>query len=365
MSVITTVPQWEWTLISTNASAVTLNNLYTGYNWYYQTTLTGEAAPTAIVKPTKPTDAVRLFQTLNEMASRNNLTSSVIERQTRFDLYVYCYSQDNKITKDGQILVKEGEGNSLPTNPVNGGVDVNVQDQTTPTVIQKFNQVTNSTTLAVEAVQCSYLITVASNTGIVVGSHLILFSIPDIRFSTFDVLAVNGNDITVDSQIDVAYPIGTFVDVTFTDMAVNGSVTPQIFGLRGLGVVPGIDVVVDITRIIMTCYTTNAVNLSLFGDLAKLTRGLLLRDRNGQTYNVFNVKSNGEIAGITLDWIPYALSRPNEGQNGFTARLTFASQGKLGVVKRLHSGQDLEFIVQDDLSLLESFEIYGEGHVVD
>jgi hypothetical protein len=360
--IVKSFPQWEWTLISTNVTAVTLNNLTPGFDFYYTTRPTGDTAPDALVATRKPADAIKVFRIQStDKNSTNKPDEFVLEAQIPFDLYVYCFNRDNTIQDDGSLLVRDGVGNSLPVN-ARGGLDTNAQDQFTQTIIEKFNQVTNSTTLTALAVLYEYTVTVASTTGIIVGSHIIIFSPDLVRFTSFDVLAINGSILTLDSPIDAAYPIGSFVDISFTDMSVNGAVTPQVFGVRGLGIVPGIDLTVDFTRIIMTCFTASAVSLAKFGDLAKLLRGLVLRNRNGETFNIFNVKDNGEIAGIALDWIPYTTINPQQGQHGFTVRLTFT---KLGVVQRLAMGQDLEIIVQDDLTGLTSLEIFAEGHVVD
>jgi len=132
-----------------------------------------------------------------------------------------------------------------------------------------------------------------------------------------------------------------------------------------LGIIPGIDEQYDITRIIFVCLTDTAVDLSLFGDLPKLLRGVALRHRDGTVRNIFNVKSNLDIEGITLDWKPFSSANPQQGQNGFSARLTFGGQDKLGVVQRIGPGEDLEVIIQDDLTDLTLFEIVAEGHQVE
>lgn len=51
-------------------------------------------------------------------------------------------------------------------------------------------------------------------------------------------------------------------------------------------------------------------------------------------------------------------------QDGFTGRLTFGGQSKMGVVIRLNQGEDLQMLVQDDLSTLDSLSIICEGHTV-
>jgi hypothetical protein len=246
-----------------------------------------------------------------------------------------------------------------------GGVPINIQDQTTRPIIAKFNQVQNSTTLQSDAVKGAYTIDVADTTGFVDGRYIILFSPTAARYTFCNQIgAPSGNIITVDCPLEFAFPSGTSVDVAITDMSVNGSSTPQTFGLRGTGAPPGVDIEVDITRIIFKCIAATAVDLTKFGDLAKLTRGLLLRKRNNITENVFNVKDNGEIAGIAYDWNPEASTNPVQGVDGFYARLTFAGQEKIGVAIRLPLGDDLELIIQDNLAALTLLEVTAEGHIV-
>lgn len=246
----------------------------------------------------------------------------------------------------------------------NGGVPVNLQDQTTKPIVTKFNQVHNSTELDEAGVIFSYDIEVVANTGIVVGSYIIIFDTASTRFMFANALAINGTTITLDTPLDFAYPAGTFVDVATTNLNVNGAVTPQVFGLRGTGVPPGVGVTGDITRIIFSCITDTAIDLSKFADIAKLTRGLVLRRRNGTTENLFNVKSNREIAGIMYDFAEYSADNPVQGVDGFASRLTFAGQNKIGVAIRIAPGEDLELVVQDDLRAITTLEIIAEGHIV-
>ena len=271
-------------------------------------------------------------------------------------------------SNDSQVVsILGADGNPIATkHETDGAYSTVKQDNYAPAIIAHFNQVTNSTTLSVAAVQFAYTITVTDTTGFVDDKYIVLFDVVSNRFSTFHQIgAPAGNVITLDTQIDFAYPIGTFVDSSIVNMNVDGSVTPQIFGLRGLGVAPGVSLAFDLTRIIFYCITDTAVNLVKFGDLAALTRGLCLRERTtGATYNIFNVKSNGEIAGIMLDWYPYASGLGSQAVNGFSARLTFNGDEKLGVVKRLRPGEDLEFIIQDDLTDIISLQVVAEGHQV-
>lgn len=250
-------------------------------------------------------------------------------------------------------------------NLTNGGWDVSLQDQHTDDVIAYFNQVSDGTTLSSLAVLNSYTIEVLNATGISSGSYIVLFHPASVRFSTFFVVSIVSTTVTLDSPMDFEYPIGTFVDTSIVNMNVNGAVTPQVFGLRGIGTPLGVELTVDITRIIMVCTTSSAVDLTKFGNLTNLTRGLVLRKRDGRIKNSFNVKNNAEIANLQYDWTPYAASNPSQGVDGFVCRLTFAGQNKIGVTKRLEIGEDLEFWIQDDLRGLISLKAIAEGHVVE
>lgn len=248
----------------------------------------------------------------------------------------------------------------------NGGLDVNIQDQHTDPVIIYFNQVKNSTTLAVLAVKDSYDIVVVNATGIAIGSYIILFNATFKRFTSFFVVAVNGTTITLDSPMDVAYPVETFVDISIVDLNVNGSTTPQRFGLRGTTVAPeSVPIEFDLTRLIFVCEADSAVRFGLFGNLPALTKGLLFRKRDGRNVNIWNVKTNDQIAGIMYDFDVFTATNPSQGQDGFKSRLTFAGQNKIGVTVRLAAGEDAELWVQDDLTELTSFRIIAEGHIVE
>lgn len=262
-------------------------------------------------------------------------------------------------------VIQENGKKALAVTGGGQALDVLLQDPTTDAIIVYFNQVHNSTTLSAAAVKNEKIVSVVSATGISTGSYFIMFDPISERFSTFFVTAVNTLDITLDSPIDFDYPEGTFVDIAIVDMAVNGSVTPQVFGLRGIGAPPGVDIKFDLTRVIFSCIADSSVDLSLFADLPALTNGLLFRTRNGKSRNIFNVKDNREMAGIMFDFNVSAADNPVQGEDGFIGRLTFSGQNKIGVVIRLPIGEDAEVWVQDNLLGITSFRMIAEGHIVE
>jgi hypothetical protein len=278
----------------------------------------------------------------------------------------------NDWINDGSISkIVDQNGNEL--NFTNNAMDVAYQDQTTRPIIAKFNRVEQSTTLANDASKGDTSIVVTSATGISVGKYIILFN-PTVSLFLF----ARATDITgaptivLDSSLDSDFPAGTFVDVAETNLKSIGSLgSPIIYGLRGTGAPPGVDLSVDITRLIFTATANSAVDLTTFVNLAKLTNGLVLRRRNDVTENIFNIKDNTELAALMFDFAVQQAVNPVQGIDGFVSRLTFAGANKIGVAIRLPIGDDLEILVQDDISTAQSgdsitnFEITAEGHIVE
>lgn len=267
----------------------------------------------------------------------------------------------------GQVTAKliDTLGQPFGLKHTDGALDVYIQDQTTPAIMVKFNKVTNSTTLASVTAIDDMTIEVTSATGISVGSYIILFNSVEGRFFIAEAVAINGTTISVDRPLDFAFPVGSDIDIGVTDMSVDGSVTTQAFGIRASTAGDPLNKSADIVRLIFKCTTATAVDLSKFGDITKLIKGIVLRKRDGTYQNIFNIKDNGEIAGLMYDWTPFSATNPQQGVDGFVSRLTFGGQNKIGVTIRIAPDEDLEVLIQDDLSGLTLLEITAEGHIVD
>lgn len=241
------------------------------------------------------------------------------------------------------------------------GLGVFVQDQTTPSIFVKASLVTNETTNTDPTAIGSYELKVTSATGITAttpGSFIGVFNIATGRFYQGRVLAISTLTLTMDTPFDSVFPVGSIVGIGVSNMNVNGSVTPVVFSVRGAD--PGLDLVIDITKIRFTCITDSPVDLSKFGDIAALTRGVLLRRTDGTVVNIITYKSNIEM----LNWIPYAATNPAQGIDGFVATLRLGGQSEVGVVIRLAAGEELEIVIQDDLQALTLLEALIIGHIV-
>ena len=258
-------------------------------------------------------------------------------------------------------IITDSTGNELVLE-ANGSMPVTLQDQTTPPVILPLSRLIAEDETAVETVEDAYTITLADSTGFIAGNLVFIANVPqnEIMFCE-QVGAPAGNVITIDRPIDYAFPVGSYVSTNSTNMAVDGSITPVIFSLR-----PGtvdVPLTVDVTRVMIGMHTSTAVDLSKFGDLAALTYGVTLRRVDGVKSNIFNIKSNGELASIAYDIRFYDAQNANQGQHGLISRLTFAGQNKMGVAIRIGPDEDLQLIIHDDLTGLLNFTIVAEGSI--
>jgi len=255
---------------------------------------------------------------------------------------------------DGKRRVQLTENSSLP---------VTIQDQYTPPFIIPMSQYKDDTPITVATALDDYTLTLTDTTNFIDGTFIVLYDVAGSRYwFGYQVGAPIGQVITVDRPLDYTFQIGDVATAGITNMAVDGSDTPQIFRVR-LGD-PGLNVSIDIVRIIITIYAESTVNLSTFGDIEDgLTNGVTLRRVDGYYYNIFNVKTNGDISSIAYDTMEYASTNPQQGQDGLVARLTFGGQDKMGVVLRIGANEDLQLIINDDLTDLTSFVIMAEGSI--
>lgn len=242
-----------------------------------------------------------------------------------------------------------------------GGLDVNIQDQISTIMIVKMSNLIAETTLKVLGIKDTNSITVTSATGMIVGQYLTIYCAEDNRVFFGTITAIDSLVITLDTPLDFAYPASCSVTTGNTNLAVDGSSTTKIFGVRNT--TESIPLSIDITKIKITCITTSAVDLSLFGDITALAKGIILRTVDGVSRNIFNIKTNQELSNI-MTFTPYAALNPAQGVDGFSAEFKIAGQSETGVVIRLDSGDDLQMIIQDNLSDLTSLYVWVIGHVV-
>ena len=240
-------------------------------------------------------------------------------------------------------------------------IDANIQDQHTKPIDSLFAQSVSNFTLSADATASGvttlvYTFEATAGHGIIVGNEVLLLNVLAEHALQAKVLVVSTNTITLDRPIDHAFPAAsTLGRVIITNMNVNGSVTPQIFTLRA-GVIP-----IDVTRVIISMTDSTAMDDGTFGGLSALPKGLVFRIYNGFQKTIFNFKTNGEIAQYCYD-VRYADKPPAGTGHGLTARISFGGQSKHGVVLRISTNDVIQWIVQDDLTGLDTLRIVAQGH---
>jgi hypothetical protein len=265
------------------------------------------------------------------------------------------------MTELRQVFIKDGCGTEqLACVDEHGNLMVNVQDQTTRVLDLYFGQLQDLTTLSVQADIDDLTLTLTDTTGFVDGKTIGIFSIddPDIFFLGVQIGAPVGNVITIDRPIDRTLTVNSPVVAVDINMAIDGSVTTQIFQIGPVG--PGSEQILDITRILGIITDGVTMDDGKFGGIDALTNGVVLRLSNGVKQNIWNVKTNGDLALLAFD-AQYTDKAP-AGENGFRFRNTYAGQDKHGVALRLDPGDTLEVLIQDDLTDLTSFNMIAQGH---
>lgn len=258
-------------------------------------------------------------------------------------------------TGGGANVNEDGSINVVTQSPI----ETLSQDPTSPSFDLYFSEALGSpTTLLADINLDDKVITIADTSNFNVGTWIGIFSGTG-RYMWAEVQVINGNDLTLDRLVDYPFNAGSNVLPTNRNIAVDGSVTPRIFSIQAGNT--GLEI--DITRLIISMICQDPIQLNLYGDQPALTNGLLLRKVNGDYRNLINTKTNYEIGVHSYDLTIYEQIKQND-VNALLARSTWAGASKRGVVIRLKQGEELQLVVQDDLSGILNFWVLAQGHEV-
>lgn len=214
-------------------------------------------------------------------------------------------------------------------------------------------------TIASDTVIDSRTITMTAGHGLIAGDRIILLQENgEPQFFFTKIISVLVNVLTLDTLVPYVFS-SALCEITQYDPDLNkdGSVTVYKAELRN-----PFSFTIDVTRFIIHMTDATAMDDATFGGRTALTYGISLRKNipgSGNTH-LWNCKTNGEIGELSFDKI-YDLKAP-AGSYGFSARITYAGQEKHGVAIKLDPGEAVELLIQDDLTLLQSFTIMVQGH---
>lgn len=242
-------------------------------------------------------------------------------------------------------------------------MDVKIQDQTTPPSDPLFAKELSPFTIAAPTVASTvsvleYDFTATAGHGIVITDEILLLDTASGRSIECVVIGVVGDVITIDRPIDHIFPTATTLGrIITTNMAVNGSITPQVFAIRA-GNVP-----IDYNRFLLTMLSATSMDDGKFGSRTALTRGLVLRVVNGYQLTIFNFKTNADIKQFCYD-VNYSV-KAAAGTYGLSSRISFNGADKHGVPIRISGDSVLQWIVQDDLSSMIAVKASAQGSLTE
>jgi hypothetical protein len=198
------------------------------------------------------------------------------------------------------------------------------------------------------------VINVGSSTGVVAGEAITIYE--GKRMSQFIVAGTTATTITINPSSDFAYTTAALVESGPWNMAVDGSVTPQIFTIKcppsGRFYIHAFN---------HTILDQSVMDDAKFGGLTALTNGIVVRRTNGGTKNLSIIVNNTGFYEFGYD-TSYSAKAP-AGYYGFKARKDLGQVN--GITGLLKGADDDEFqlIVNDDLTGLDQFTCNIHGYI--
>jgi len=232
---------------------------------------------------------------------------------------------------------------------------------TEPVVLDFDNDGTLNANPSVAVVMGSSSIILNTVTGLSVGNRLEIYKDSTTnRWYIGRVLAINGTTVTVDAPFDYGFSTSSIVTNSIDTLNVNGSVTSKSYKVHTFNLLSNDNI--NIAKIIITITTATQPDMSKFGDLNALVKGIIIRHyKNGSLKNIVTIKSNMGLSLFSYETMFYDNAK--QGAYGVTSKIMFAGQENFGSCIEIKPGDYLELLVQDDLSGLKSFRVRAEGYI--
>jgi len=175
------------------------------------------------------------------------------------------------------------------------------------------------------------------------------------------VLSVATNTITLDTPINVAYPIATtYIASVLINMNVDWSVTRQSFSAS----IPSTsELRLDLMSLRFIIADDVVMDDGKFWWLTTLTRWVILRKWTSEwdRHMNWNMKVNWDF------WLYFNNKIYTDKWWGgwtYTVESTLKFREDFGAVCRLSAGEKLEIIIQDNLTWLVAFKCFASFHIV-
>lgn len=208
-------------------------------------------------------------------------------------------------------------------------------------------------TLTADCVVGDKVLNTSDTTGATAGDVITLYE--GSRIFQNIVASVALNTITLVSAIDYTYTSSATIDIGDWNMAVDGSVTPQVFSLKA-----PFEGSFNIKTVNVSMLDSTDMDDAKFGGIPQLTNGLVFRGVSSYQEKHFAVIVNNlGFWEIGFD-IHYSDKAP-AGQYGFRARRSIDNIN--GVMLKLIYDAEFQVIVSDDLSDLDLLAITINGYI--
>lgn len=264
-------------------------------------------------------------------------------------------STAKRIIREFRALRCDDEGVLHIMTPSGYSCDVYIQDQVSGLVNHYLHQEEATPSILSTQSVGSFTIDMSPTTNVDAGDAVSIGE--DGRCFQSIVLSKTAASITVASSLDYAFTTAANVSIGAWNLNVNGSGTPQEFILPALS---GLDL--DIYSISINIIDDSPMDSSLFGSIASLSNGLVIRQEGTVTKNLFLLTNNSGFSEQGFDTI--YDPKPPSGVYGVRHTLSFPRY--YGVARRIYDTPSDKLIlrVQDDLSGMQKVVATVGGHVV-
>lgn len=181
------------------------------------------------------------------------------------------------------------------------------------------------------------------------------------HFFQAQVINVATNTITIDRPFDFAFTTNANTTRTSKEMNVDGSTTPQVYRVSPTWLTRKF----DITKMIFHIMDDTSMDSGKFWGITALAKGIVVRKKDWVYKSIFNAKTNWDFAHHCA-WVSYDDKAPS-WQYWFRAIKEISWQNNHWVVIRLDPDllDELQIIIQDNLTALTDFHCTAIGHVVE
>lgn len=219
-----------------------------------------------------------------------------------------------------------------------------------------------TTTISTASAVNDYIINVANTAGLIVGDSLHI-NTGSVEFTHPEIIAVGAGSpgtLTLDRRLDQAHDIGDEVTNAVIDLAsqIGTLAAPQLYAAW-----PEPGEIWHITNLTLAMGHGTAGDFGLFGNIAALTNGVVVRVRiNGNYGTLTNWKTNGDI---NVDTGEVSFHTRSSGGGTFGTAANGAFKARTGAVMRLDgsTNDQFEIYVQDDLTTLDFWNMKVQGHL--